>query len=225
MKLSSLFYLLIAGVLVVAACERPPELPSVPIISFESVQYKQVPDRVDTLILTLGFEDNEGDLGVNISSKDNVPDYYYPTDANGNYITLGSSPDLPPYHVCDYVINPTINGVLIEDTVLIKTDENYNNIFLTFYRKVRGEFELFDFRTQLPSICFSFDGRFLRLNSQPQDRPLVGSLTYRIPSHMFGTIFRVTDTLKIEVQIRDNAFNYSNVIETPEFTLEGVKAN
>lgn len=224
MKLGSLLVFLLAGMLLcVAACERPPELSSRPIITFENVEYKEV-QGADSLILTIGFEDNEGDLGV--SRLDQPPVIVYPTDGSGNFITFGSSDTLPAYNVCDYVINPTINGIEVEDTVYIQIDRNYYNMFLKFYRKVRGEFQEFDFRREFGTqSCFTMDGRFLRLNTQPQDRPLQGSLRYGMSSHVFGTIFRTTDTLKVQVKIRDNAFNFSEPIETPEFTLDEIKVN
>jgi hypothetical protein len=130
---------------------------------------------------------------------------------------------LPSYNICDYRIDPTINGVKVTDTVYVQMDNSYNNIYLKFHIKTRGTFQPYDFK-QINN-CIGFDSQFLRLNTQPQDRPLQGSLRYGIQSRYFGTVFRMTDTLQIDVQIRDNAFNYSNIITTPEFTLESIKAN
>jgi hypothetical protein len=93
-------------------------------------------------------------------------------------------------------------------------------------RALSETFQEFDFRREFgPNNCFTMDGRFLRLNTRPQDRPLEGSLRYGMTSHVFGTTLRPTDILMIQVQIRDNAFNKSNIVSSPEFTLEGIKAN
>ncbi len=227
MKIGSILFITTASVLLfLAACERPPELPSVPFIEFENVEYKPFPnrDKPDSVIFTIGFEDNEGDLGANLTAKDESPTKFYPTDINGKYITLGSSPELPPYNECDYDINPTINGVVEKDTVYTQIDPNFHNMLLTFFIKVKGTFQEFDFRTQSgPSIyCQSINARFLRLNTKPNDRPLKGSLRYGMTTFVFGRTIRDTDTLQVQIQIRDNAFNYSNIVTTPEFTLAGV---
>jgi hypothetical protein len=64
MKLGSAFFPLTAGMLLlIMACETPPELPSVPIIGFENISFKEG-EKADSLILSITFEDNEGDLGV-----------------------------------------------------------------------------------------------------------------------------------------------------------------
>jgi hypothetical protein len=224
MKIGSLYFLLVTGVLLLfAACEGPPEFPSVPTIEFESVEYKEV-SGPDSLIVAIKFQDNEGDLGFNRGDDPTV--IIYPKDASGNLITYGSSSDLPSYNVCDYVINPTIDGVLVEDTVLFQIDENSYNIYLKFFKKVGETFQEFDFRREFgPNNCFTMDGRFLRLNTRPQDRPLEGSLRYGMTSHVFGTTLRPTDILMIQVQIRDNSFQKSNIVSSPEFTLEGIKTN
>lgn len=223
MKLSVSFLSLIAvAMLFLGACERPPELSSVPIIEFESVEYRTVEGRADSLIITISFEDNEGDLGVD--RVNDPPAIFYPQDAQGNYISIGSSPDLPPYHACDYIINPEINGVQINDTILYEMDQDFYNYRIDFYKKVNGQYREFDIRREFgANSCLPKDRNFFKLNTQPSDRPLQGSLRYAYGSIIFGTVFRPSDTLKVDIQIMDRAFNKSNIVSSPDFTLNGVK--
>ena len=47
-----------------ATCQRPPELSVVPKISFNKFQYLEGGVNVDTIRLTINFEDGNGDLGL-----------------------------------------------------------------------------------------------------------------------------------------------------------------
>jgi len=53
----------IVVLLVFASCERPPELSSTPRIEYLSVEFKVVENGQDSLIVTVSFEDGDGDLG------------------------------------------------------------------------------------------------------------------------------------------------------------------
>ncbi|CAN5568792.1 hypothetical protein BH23BAC1_BH23BAC1_45590 [soil metagenome] len=223
MKLNVSFFSLVAvTILFLGACERPPELSSVPIIEFESVEYRVVEGRADSLIITISFEDNEGDLGVD--RVNDPPAINYPKDAQGNYISISSSPDLPPYHACDYIIDPVINGVQINDTILYEMDQDFYNYRIDFYRKINGQYREFDIRREFGvNSCLPKDRNYFRLNTQPNDRPLQGSLRYAYGSIIFGTVFRPSDTLRVDIQIMDRALNKSNIVSSPDFTLNGVK--
>ena len=54
-------------------------------------------------------------------------------------------------------------------------------------------------------------------------RPLEGSLRYGMTSS--GWLFLFRDTLKIEVMIQDRALNKSNVVSTPDFTLDMISVD
>ena len=49
--------------------------------------------------------------------------------------------------------------------------------------------------------------------------PIEGVIKYEMKSGLFLPVFR-TDTVKIVFQMQDRARNRSNIVETPEFTLQ-----
>ncbi len=57
-----LVYIGVISFFVLSFCTRPPELPVVPEINFESIQFKEV-EGPDSLILSVFFQDGDGDLG------------------------------------------------------------------------------------------------------------------------------------------------------------------
>lgn len=201
-------------------CTRPPELPVVPKIDYEYIQFKEV-EGPDSLILSVFFQDGDGDLGL--TSYDIYEPYqaYDPVlDQNGDTIYYGDSPDMPPYNPLDYIITRDDDGNP-QDTVWVELNPDHYNIFVRFYEKKNGEYEEFDWRQ--PPYYQTFDGRFPLLNTKIEDqrlviRPLEGSLRYGMTSS--GWLFLFRDTMKIEVMIQDRALNKSNVVSTPDFTLD-----
>jgi hypothetical protein len=223
--LKQLFFLPAVAVLAFQACNRAPELPVIPVINFEQVQFKEV-DGPDSLIVSIYFEDGDGDLGL--TSFDITEPYqpYDPVyDANGDSISIGSQPGLPPYNPIDYVIIRDQNGVA-KDTILVELNENHYNFFVRFFTKKNGQYTEFKWRDA--PYYQTFDGRFPLLNRDVSDgrlkeRPLEGELRYGMTSS--GWLFLFRDTLKISVQIQDRALNKSNVVESPDFTLESIRVN
>jgi len=201
-------------------CTRPPELPVVPKIDYEYIQFKEV-EGPDSLILSVFFQDGDGDLGL--TSYDIYEPYqaYDPVlDQNGDTIFYGDNPDMPPYNPLDYIITRDDDGNP-QDTVWVELNPDHYNIFVRFYEKKNGEYEEFDWRQ--PPYYQTFDGRFPLLNTKIEDqrlviRPLEGSLRYGMTSS--GWLFLFRDTMKIEVMIQDRALNKSNVVSTPDFTLD-----
>ncbi|MFT5886678.1 MAG: hypothetical protein ACI9IP_003146 [Arcticibacterium sp.] len=93
------------------------------------------------------------------------------------------------------------------DTVGGKTDFNY---LLTNFRKVNGSFLKFE-SSEVSS------GYFPKLLYEEKPGAIEGKLNY---SYDFIHAFTPKlDTLKFEVQIKDRAGNFSNVIETDEIVL------
>jgi len=204
-------------------CTRPPELPVVPAINFEYIQFKEV-EGPDSLILSVFFQDGDGDLGL---TSFDIYEPYQPYDAildqNGDTIYYGDSPDMPPYNPIDYIITRDDDGNP-QDTVWVELNPDHYNIFVRFYEKKNGEYEEFDWRQ--PPYFQTFDGRFPLLNTKIEDqrlviRPLEGSLRYGMTSS--GWLFLFRDTLKIEVMIQDRALNKYNVVSTPDFTLDMIQ--
>ncbi|MEL6559464.1 MAG: hypothetical protein AAFQ94_14835 [Bacteroidota bacterium] len=125
-----------------------------------------------------------------------------------------------------------VNGVLQErtrslviDTFRTVANENHNNFYVQFKRKVNGQFIDFDTKTVGSStLCGEdFDGRFPIFDQRnfEDGNAIAGTIDYDMFSLGSRLIFR-NDTFRIDVRIRDRALNGSNEISTPEFTLESI---
>lgn len=213
----------VVSVIGLMACNRAPELPVIPVIDFQDVIFREV-DGPDSLIVSIYFEDGDGDLGL---TSFDITDPFHPfdvvLDANGDTITIGSRPDLPPYNPIDYIIVRDQDGNAI-DTVLVELNENHYNFFVRFFTKKNGQYTEFNWRD--PPYFQTFDGRFPLLNrdvsdGQLRERPLEGELRYGMTSS--GWLFLFRDTLKLSIQIQDRSLNRSNVVETPDFTLDMIR--
>ena len=214
---------IIVFIVFLSACNRAPELPVIPKIQFEEIQFKEV-DGPDSLIVFINFEDGDGDLGLTSSDIfDEYAPYFVVLDQNNDTIKYDSRPGLPDYNPIDYVILRDEDGVAT-DTILVEINENHYNYFIRFFTKKNGEYTEFDWRA--PPYYQTFDGRFPLLNrdivdNQLKDRPLEGILKYGMTSSGWLFIFR--DSVKISVQIQDRALNKSNIVESPDFTLESIR--
>ncbi len=217
-KLPKYSVLFLTGSIFFLACTRPPDLPLIPSIEFEKVQYVETSGS-DSLIVYIHFKDGDGDLGLN-SDENSYP--YEPYDVvlnnNGDTVMFGSQAGLPAYNPIDYIINRDNSGNPI-DTFFVKVNPNHYNYFVHFFKKYKGEYT--EFKWTDPPYYQTFDGRFPILNTSENARPLEGTLRYGMVSTGWSYIFR--DTMKISVQIQDRALNKSNIVETPDFTLAGIK--
>ena len=115
---------------------------------------------------------------------------------------------------------------LVTDTVFIRRNENHFNILVDFFVKRNGTYEYFEWLTAFDDTGCNgtdFRGRFPvfdydNLNSHSS---IEGTLKYSMKSNGFDILFR-NDTIKLRIKIKDLALNESNVIETPDFTLQGI---
>jgi len=213
------------SLLALSFCTRPPELPVIPSIEFEEVLFKEV-EGPDSLIVSIFFQDGDGDLGL--TSYD-IYEPYHPYDVkldnNGDTLYFGDSPEMPAYNPVDYVILRDNDGNPL-DTIWVELNPNHYNIFVRFFEKKNGKYEEFVWRD--PPYYQTFDGRFPLLNTKIVDnrliiRPLEGSLRYGMSSS--GWLFLFRDTLKLEIMIQDRALNKSNVVTSPDFTLEMIRVD
>ncbi|MBX7126270.1 MAG: hypothetical protein K1X47_11310 [Cyclobacteriaceae bacterium] len=109
-----------------------------------------------------------------------------------------------------YQLNPYRNNMVVE--MLVK---NADGSFKPF--DVTG---IFKYPNCLADL---FSGRFpILAKDLSQKSPLEGTIHYKMQSAAF-TLFFSIKVLKIRVYIYDRAFHKSNVIETPEFTLQSIK--
>ena len=204
----------------VLSCERPPELPNNPTINFESVRFAPGPNGFDSLVVTIGFEDGNGDLGL--LGTENDPPFNalnFPTNSSGNFILFGDPEAPDDFHVCDFVTNLDIDNDQVNDTVFVEINPNSFNIEVDFFVKRDGAYTEFDWRREFgPFSCITFDGRFPPLNSEENERPLAGSLSYSMVSSGFLPLFG-NDTIQLRVQIKDRALNISNIAESADFIV------
>ena len=211
--------LLLVGVVFIS-CEKPPELPNTPSITFESVRFATGPSGFDSLIVAVGFQDGNGDLGL--QGSENNPPYQplnFPKNAQGDFILFGD-PEAPlEFHVCDFVTNFDVTGDEIMDTVYVEINPNSFNIEIDFFLKRDGVYDEFDWRREFGQFsCITFDGRYPPLNSEDFERPLAGSLSYSMISSGFLPLFG-NDTLQLRIQIKDRALNISNIVESQDFVV------
>jgi len=257
MKIKVILFLSVSlGLL--SGCFSPPEFPDVPEISFENIVFIRGEEfSGDSLILSINFQDGDGDLGFT-GVDTGFP--YHPfdiiVDSNGDSVFFSDEPrvsdpglvkqPVPPFFrrspngsmtpfsdtdnrggifLCpEYEEISNSQGDVI-DTVYISENVNSANIYVEFLRKRNGEFQVFDFRAIASSdLCGEdFNGRFPIFDQQnfEEGKPLAGTIDYSMVSVGFELAFRM-DTFRIDVSIRDRALNLSNVVSTPEFTLQGI---
>ena len=225
---------LIVGVFVLfmSACLTPPEFANEPEISFNDIIYVKGGDEFasDTLILTINFQDGDGDLGFTEDSLDTYPPYnqdnYFVKTSDGTYVTLadralpGFDSLLPPYEFPYTCLN--YHNTNETDTFYTEPNEYYYNIYVDFLVRKNGTFTKFDWLALYNECNTSYHGRFPLLNIPYRDRPLTGKLKYNMESVTgFEPIFRL-DTIMLEIYIYDRALNKSNVIQTPEFRIRDI---
>lgn len=208
--------------LLIGACVSPPEnFPSTPEISFNNVEYAET-NEADSLILTINFRDAEGDLGLN--PRDIDPPFNeleYQRDENGQLITYSNRPaEAPSFNDRDWIIFPLINNVRVNDTIWVKENPDYYNIFMKFYIKRSGQYTEFDWSA--PPYFTTFNGRFPRILTDDRERAIEGQIRYGMLSLGWNNIFR-NDTIRLDVQIQDRQLNRSNMISTPDFTLSQIR--
>jgi len=111
--------------------------------------------------------------------------------------------------------NPSI--YVLKDTFYIEANPNYYNITVDFLIKNGDSYDVFDWGT-----CSSaYNARFPVLSDKDKS-PLEGVLRYSLKSSGFRIMFS-TKTLKLRIQIKDRLLHSSNIIETPDFTLDKIR--
>lgn len=212
-----LFFLFIADF----SCISPPEdFPSVPRISFESIEFVSLPGP-DSLIIDIKFQDAEGDLGL--SSSDILPPFNaldYQRNNFGSLITYAQRPpQAPSYNPIDWIIDPIINNQVVRDTLWVKQNPNQYNIFVRFFIKRNGRFN--EFKWSDPPFFTTFNGRFPRILTTEESQAVEGNIRYGMLSSGWQSIFR-TDTIRVDVEIQDRLLNRSNQVSSPEVTLQQI---
>lgn len=247
------FYLSLAFLWLVTACIRPPEFPEEPSISFNNIEFEEIIEVIGTAgvevrtgLLTLQFNLTDGDGDIGFDGGETGPDFDFVYE-NGKIVQFGERPEDPPFTCVDYLIEGLEgeNGIDYNedgdtaDTLRMNLNEDRFNFFIDFFVKKNGTFEELDFR-RIPesangqTLCgeVPFDSRIPCLSNEDDackdiddnPGPIEGVITYEMKSSLFLPVFR-TDTVKIVFQMQDRALNRSNIVESPEFTLQGIRAN
>jgi hypothetical protein len=219
------------------ACPNVPEFPLAPKINYDQVQYYQEITETssgqtlttDVIELSIFFEDGNGDLGLS-SSEVNAPyqAFFFLVTAANTLIFIGDSDTLPAYNPLDYFIPNDEDSILInnrfitsQDTLLIQLNPRNKNIFIKTFYQPNPNSDFIEFQWDEAPFFETFDGRFPLLNSESYERPLNGTLTYKIKSSGFLRIFR-EDPIIIETYILDRAGNKSNTVRSEPFVLKDV---
>ena len=243
--MKQLFFLITS--LVLFSCVEDNNVSTIPVISYENLEFKKSINSFnqDSLILTINFIDGDGNLGLS-NDENNYP--YHPfnaiIDQEFNWVTLGSNSVSPPLYVyepdgsyylysnednrpsfnCENYIIDTVNSTSKLDTFYIQKNENNKNIFIEFYKKEGEEFKLIDWKRIFDEeygCGIDFNSRFPPLNISNSSQLLSGKLRYGMVSYGFEMILK-NDIFKLKIYIKDRELNTSNVIETPEVTLEEI---
>lgn len=229
------------------SCIEDNNVSDIPSISYESLEFKKSDNSFnqDSLIITINFIDGDGNLGLT-NDENNYPYHPYNAiiDQEFNWITLGSNNVTPPlyiyepngvyylysnednrpsYNCEDYIID-TVNTTNKLDTFYIQKNENNKNIFIEFYKKENNEFVLIDWKRIFDEeygCGIDFNSRFPPLNISNSSQLLSGKLRYGMVSYGFEMILK-NDIFKLKIHIKDRELNTSNIIETPEVTLEEI---
>jgi hypothetical protein len=114
---------------------------------------------------------------------------------------------------------------LIQDTLYFERNPDHYNIEVDFLVKTdpanidpEKRFTEFDWWEEAP--CETYDGRFPFLTDN--ENALDGTLRYQLSGFGFNPLF-ATKTLKLRIQIKDRLLHKSNIVETPEFTLQSIR--
>ena len=243
--MKKLFFLITS--LILYSCIEDNNVSTVPSISYENLIFKKSINSFnqDSLILTINFIDGDGNLGLS-NNENNYPYHPYNAiiDRDFNWVTIGSTDVNPPLYVyepngvyylynnednrptfnCDNYIIDTVNSTTQLDTFYIQKNENNNNIFIEFYKKENDEFKLIDWKRIFDEeygCGIDFNSRFPPLNISNSNQLLSGKLRYGMVSYGFDMILK-NDIFKLKIYIKDRELNTSNIIETPEVTLEEI---
>ena len=252
MKISTFGFILIITLIGLTSCfddEDFADEPRIELGSENGVLFRDIGDNndADTLVVLVDFQDGDGDLGLD-EDEDNAPfnlqnyfsnktgqlfDFQNETFDDlmkfSDRAVIDTLPDLNDVTEClNWDLMPDLNfadGTPVEDTIYFQFNPRHFNFFVSFFvRNSSGEFEEFDIRLEF-GCSTTFDGRFQVLVDENERGSLEGTIRYRMTSRFFKAVFGGDTPMFLRMQIVDRAGNFSNVIQTPEFTLNEITSN
>jgi hypothetical protein len=243
---ATVLVIMVLGVSVMT-CFDPPEFPAEPEIQFKDVYFGDNPleGSTDSIVLSISFTDGDGDLGLNSGEEGCTSEgicynrrFYFVEGTNERLtsdqtaqklVTFKSKRTIPGYDTLPEIsclnYEQIKEGLIVKDTIYFQLNSDHYNIFVDFLiKQADGSFRVYDWNSEFPfpGCVDGYNGRFPILFKETPGSPLEGVINYALKSSAFNIIFS-TRTLKLRVYIKDRALNRSNVIETPEFTLQQIR--
>lgn len=249
--LKSQISLIIATLVILAfqGCFEAPELSEVPEIKYRSITFRPLDQSADSLILRFEVKDGDGNVGLGsnesnppyhtyniiVDALDSIVKYRIPAvapfrtvDPLGNEELFSETDNRPAYNCLDYAIATFSDLNLNGDTIFISPNEYHHNIHVTFLKKnlATGDFTEVDFSAEFGNACSGvvFDGRIPIFDQNLLGKPLQGVFSYFMVSEGFLFVLS-NETFKVRFYIYDRELNQSNIIETPEVTLQDITRN
>ena len=250
------YALIAVSVVFIQGCFDPPEFPVEPKVSANNVSYASYdgPDSLILTFnfedgdgdIGLGSEEtqppyhrrnfiidsSEPPRFVSLRGEDYTLPFYAINEFDETRTLWSESDDRPAYNCLNYepfdslAVQYDDSTAFISDTLYVVKNEFNKNIYVSFYRKVLGEYspitdKEFAGNQECPD---TFDSRFPIFDNRNIGRALSGTISYAMISVGFETIFR-NDSIMIEFYIYDRALNRSNIARTEDFVLADIQKN
>jgi hypothetical protein len=134
---------------------------------------------------------------------------------------------ITPYNCANWEVLTDGTTGKATDTLYFQLNPNHYNIFVDFYIKQQdNSFALFDWKKEFiyPNCQVNgFYGRFPILSKDlSQNTAQEGTIRYSMKSVGFLIFFSIK-VLKLKISIQDRKLQRSNIIESPEFTLQSIR--
>ncbi|GEM_PF-3007853 len=208
------------------SCEKEEvikDYPTIPELSFISFTISNANEYgIDILIFRFSYKDGDADLGY---VDPFVEPWIFVKDANDNFIHYGTVDTLPAYNCRDWGLEYNGNEGKM-DTLYQVPNPEATNFYMDLYVYENGKEKKIDF---LRDFCAAgFNARFKDVNN-PNTYPgfpfkvyaknqFEGEMEYKF---LTGLRYIVgNNPFKFKMSVRDNAMNFSNVIETEIMELE-----
>lgn len=141
---------------------------------------------------------------------------------SGNY---DFDQSLPEFGCADYLVTTDLNMDPLDadqvDTFLIKKNIFNKNIYVNFYKKIRGEYQLINDDFSQGGCVEFFNSRIPVFDQENIGKTLKGDISFAMLSQGFQQTFR-NDSIKMKFYIYDRNLNKSNIAETPDFVLVNI---
>jgi len=148
------------------------------------------------------------------------------TSYDGEVILSGNydfDQTLPEYGCSDYLVTTDVDTDEA-DTFLIKKNIFNKNIYVNFYKKIRGAYQLINDDFSQGGCVEFFNSRIPIFDQENIGKSLKGDVSFAMLSQGFQQTFR-NDSIKMSFYIYDRNLNKSNIAETLDFVLINITRN